>query len=79
MRTRFTKTEKAAFTPGADVEVRNGRFWYPAIVTGTVEATPYGTFQVMCRVTGTVGRQGTVRTGDVWTGTPTNVRVPTSE
>jgi len=78
MRMRFNKAEKAAFTPGADVEVRNGRFWYPAIVTSPVETTD--TFQqVMCRITGTVGRQGTVRTGDVWTGTPTTVRVPTGE
>ncbi len=77
MRMRFTKAEREAFTVGADVEIRNGRFWYPAIVTGPLGTTPGGTFQeIPCRVTDAAGRKGTVRKGDTWSATPTYIRTP---
>ena len=75
MRMRFTKDERAAFTPGSKVEIRNGRFWYPAEVLGPIQQHD-GAQSIRCQVTSVMGRRGTVRYADIWSAGPTSVRVP---
>lgn len=78
MRMRFTKDEKAAFTPGAQVEWRNGRYWYPGTVLhAPVLADGMKIWHTVVRNDGPTTR--TVSHGHVVHAIPTYVRVPASK
>lgn len=42
MRTRFKPAEIAAYTPGTDVEWRNGGHWHRGTIRGEVQASDSG-------------------------------------
>ena len=77
MRMRFTKAEKAAFTIGADIEWRHGRYWYPGVITKPiVRATDTGWDE--CGIRNLGPTTATVSHGAYITGTPGAVRTPQS-
>lgn len=69
MRKQFTPQERATFTLGATVQVRVGRHWHPAEVTGAPVVTG-GWAELPVKVTG-----GTHK-GEQWGASPTAVRTP---
>jgi hypothetical protein len=74
MRTRFNKAEKEAFTVGAEIEWRHGRYWYPGTIVSPVKRSETGWDECGIRNLGPTTR--TVGNGAYITGTPTFVRVP---
>jgi hypothetical protein len=76
MRRRFTKAEKAAFTPGTTIEWRNGGHWHPGTVLGAVKAFQGAPERLPIKHTGRT--TATVQTGQYLELSPTSVRLPTN-
>lgn len=75
MRMRFKADEKAAFTPGALVEWRNGRHWQPGtVLEGPQLATGQVIWHVVVRHDGPA--TSTVSQGHIVHAHPTSIRVP---
>jgi hypothetical protein len=74
-RTRFTKNEREAFTPGTAIEWRNGAHWHPGVIAGDIY-TSNGWQYVP--VTHRGRTTATVATGQCVTNRPATVRLPVS-
>jgi hypothetical protein len=76
VRMRFTKTERQQFTPGTEVEWRNGTHWHPGVIAGPIYNPDPGDVWQYVPITHKGRSTATLSTGQRVTGRPTTVRLP---
>lgn len=72
MRMRFTKAERAAFTPGTRIEWRNGRHWHAGVIVGEISRRDGWDHVGITNQS----RTGGVAYGQYLTSSPTHLRLP---